>query len=137
MPAFRLLDLKCPSCGDTKADEPVSRDEDIPTCTCGTQYSVWWGGVHAVRKADGFAPITFEGVHYNTREEWDTYVRKVSGNIGKDIEVVSHNKHVARSRADDVRQQGWEHKRKLGVDDKLLREMAAERNARKAEARRR
>ena len=120
MPIARIVDLRCQSCEHLLRDVYCKSGEE-PCCPlCSGPMTVYWGTLYGkdLGKADNFQPLDYEGVHYNTREEWHAHISKMESNLGEKIEVHDHSRRAARARADEVRHAGWLERRRLGVDSK-------------------
>lgn len=110
-----LHDIWCRDCNNIKLDEAYDRDE-VPSCECGKPMSVYWAGPKRERKADNFCPLTYEDVHYNTKEEWQGKLKSIEANVGERVEVVSDSKSLRNQRAETAWQAGYEKRKSLGVD---------------------
>lgn len=77
---------------------------------------VYWGGKKTIRKADNFTPLTYEDIHYNTKEEWDNKIRSIERNIGESVVVESDSKSSKTQRAEAAWQAGYDERKRLGVN---------------------
>lgn len=89
--SFRLVDLKCPRCGEILMDKMCRHDSTLPCPVCATEMTVWWGAGKMMRdrKSDAFVPVVAGFKTYSTRDEWNNYLktmRRQTGNPDFDVE---------------------------------------------------
>ena len=143
-----IYDLKCDTCGRELADEwlpaPLSdHDHDRPPCGAGCE-----GRLHnkyirltpeaqarlekraqerapTSLRADGFAPFTYEGVHYGSREEWNKRRNEIAAVQKCDPErivVVPTNRHERNRRWEESQQRVLDSNRRMGYTPEEARE---------------
>lgn len=133
----RIVDVRCVNadCREVQNDVFCSQGQEPVCTTCGSATAVYFGdwANSSLRKADNFTPLDFEGVHYNTREEWNAMVARVQAtHPGEEVRVEAASRHSRRARADDVRHAGWLERKKYGIDNpKQLAEFHRDTGARR------
>lgn len=101
----RIVDLRCPSCDARLHDQLCRREETLPCPTCSTVMVVYYP-THAARPrtADAFVPVTAGGVTYNTRSEFDAFVKRMARQTGDPHfgdKLVGHTQRSRREAMDE------------------------------------
>lgn len=101
-----LHDLRCEA-GHVRRDHFVKSadmpaDDDFGPCDeagCEAHLHQYWGETHTLRKADNYTPVTLDGQHFATRDDWNAHLAKVQrAHPGKEIVLESATR--AQWRAD-------------------------------------
>ena len=128
MARFAIRDVVCPE-GHVEKSAYCHLDEEgfpmYPQCaneTCHRPTTEWYGdgGAPAVHV---FKTIVYDGVEYNSQEEWNRYLRGVAQNqmVDPSKVVVTGNDEKARKvQAEEAQHRGWATRRKHGIDDQQL-----------------
>lgn len=134
-----LHDLHCEH-GHVQRDHFVKRapdDNDFGPCPepgCAAPMRQYWGETHAVRKADLFTPITIEGRHYGTRDEWNAHIAGIQRlNPGREVVVNGETRAGWRAEGENLKHDYY---RRIGVRNdrehkELIREAKNQRPARR------
>ena len=81
--------------------------------------------VSASLRADGFAPFSYEGVHYGSREEWHQRRAVIAENLKVEPErivVNSTNRHERNRRYEEAQQRALDSNRRFGYTPEEARE---------------
>ena len=123
----RLHDMKCRECSTVEHDVILRGASDVKPCVnpeCpGTMHITWEFSSGRIGSYDGFKPFDLEGVHYGTKEQWDTRRNQIARNLGEEpgnIQIVTNaDKHA---RADDAMQRHEDNLKRRGMDPQQWRE---------------
>lgn len=112
----RVVDLYCPTCKDVQADAFVSDEEMV--CKCGTTRTVYWGLAQGQRatRADGFVPVTFGGVKYDTPDAWATCRKTWKAQHGEDLDVIGDSQTARRRQVEEAHHAGILQARRRGMN---------------------
>jgi hypothetical protein len=116
---FKIVDLVCDACR-TVEEELLEPDEAPSSCpSCGgarRKTSIHPGARFHDLSFKPFDLAPGSKVHFDTKAEWDAYVKRQEIRTGAPIQVEGFDRRLQRERADEVRHEAWEFARTAGRD---------------------
>ena len=124
-------DLRCASCDYTEIDAIYERNDGPPVCPdCGEARTVDWstGRAPAImgHGVGSFVPVDMLG-KCETREDFDRAKATIEARFpGHRIELETETRSEKQTRLDAIRHRSWLKKKANGLDDRMIKEIKAE-----------
>lgn len=119
----RVVDLYCPTCNEVEADAYVSASE--MACKCGATRTVYWGSAQNQRstRADGFVPVTFGGVKYDSPDAWAACRKSWKSSHGEDLDVVGDSVSARRRQVEEAHHAAIQQAKRRGGFDHAIADL--------------